>query len=152
MPRGAAPVRESILMIEASLDDCSPQIIGYVLERALELGALDAYTTAAQMKKFRPGVVVTLLARPQDRETLVALLLRETTTLGVRVAATERWVLPREVVRVATEFGEIRVKRAGERTGEKAAAEYDDCRAAARRHDVPILQVMRAAVAKLQKH
>ena len=134
---------ERILVLEASLDDCNPQVIGYVLERALEMGALDAYATPVQMKKFRPGVAVTLLARPEQRQIMTELLLRETTTLGVRVAPTERVLLAREHISVMTEFGAIRLKVAAE--GQKAMPEYEDCRAAARQHDVPIRQVMGAA-------
>lgn len=134
---------ETILQIETSLDDCSPQVVGYVLERALKLGALDAYALAAQMKKHRPGVVLTLLARPERRDVLVELLLRETPTLGVRILACERVVLERAQATVATPFGPIQVKAAGD----KAAPEYDDCRAAARRHGVPLRQVMDAALA-----
>lgn len=133
---------ETILVIETSLDDLNPQIAGYVLERALELGALDAYLTPTQMKKNRPGVVITLLARPADRDVLVGLLLRETTTLGVRVASCERVVLERELVKVATPYGDIAVKVAGD----KATPEYEDCRAAARRSHVPLRQVIEAAL------
>jgi uncharacterized protein (DUF111 family) len=133
--------REAIVMIETSVDDCNPQIIGYVLERALEMGALDAYTTPVQMKKNRPGVVITLLARPADGEALAALLLRETTSLGVRLQPCERLVLARRLVQVATPYGPITLKVAGE----KATPEYEDCRAAALRHGVPLAQVEAAA-------
>lgn len=134
---------ETILVIETSVDDLNPQVAGFVLERALALGALDAYCTPAQMKKNRPGLVITLLARPEDREVLVALLLRETTTLGVRVSACERTVLERALVTVATAYGDIAVKAAGD----KATPEYEDCRAAALRHDVPVQTVIAAALA-----
>jgi uncharacterized protein (DUF111 family) len=134
---------ETILVIETSLDDCHPQVIGYVLERALQLGALDAYTVAAQMKKSRPGVVLTLLARPEQRDALVGLLLRETSTLGVRIMACERETVERRIVSVSTRYGTIRVKAAGD----KAAPEYEDCRAAAQRHGVPLREVMAAALA-----
>lgn len=134
---------ETILVIETSLDDCHPQVVGYVLERALELGALDAYTVPAQMKKSRPGVVLTILARVDQREDLVSLLLRETSTLGVRVTRCERETLERNLVSVATRFGPIRIKAGGG----KAAPEFEDCRAAARRHGAPLRQVMEAAMA-----
>lgn len=132
---------EKILVLETSLDDLSPQVVGYVLERALELGALDAYCVPLQMKKNRPGVLLTLLARPADRDVLVRLLLEETTTLGVRVTASEREVLERRLITVNTPFGPIRVKLAGS----KSAPEYEDCRAAARRAGVPLRRVMDAA-------
>ncbi len=134
---------EPILVIETSLDDCPPQVAGYVLERALELGALDAYLIPAQMKKNRPGVVLTILARPEQRAAMVGLLLRETPTLGVRILACERETLARKILRVPTEFGAIAVKVAGD----KAAPEYEDCRAAAKRHDVTLRAVQAAAMA-----
>lgn len=136
---------ETILIIETSLDDSSPQVIGYVLEQALEQGALDAYATPLQMKKNRPGVLLTVLARPEQRQGLVELLLRETSTLGVRVSPCEREVLERRLEPVTTRYGVIRVKRAP--GGGKAAPEYEDCRAAARRHGVPLQQVQAAALA-----
>ncbi|MGH9415017.1 MAG: nickel insertion protein [Terriglobales bacterium] len=134
--------KETILVVACSVDDCSPQIIGYVLERALELGALDAYATPLLMKKQRPGVEVTLLARPGQRTALVALLLEETTTLGVRVGRCERVVAPRRMLEVETEYGRIRVKC----SGDKLAPEYEDCRAAARRGGVPLRRVQAAAI------
>lgn len=134
---------ERILVLQCSLDDCSPQIIGYVLERALELGALDAYTTPLQMKKFRPGVELTILARPEQRDVMLELLLSETSTLGVRLTPCERAVLAREILTVPTPYGDIRVKR----SGDKLAPEYEDCRAAARRAGVPLRLVLQAAAA-----
>ncbi|TAN24391.1 MAG: DUF111 family protein [Acidobacteria bacterium] len=132
---------ETIVELQSTLDDCSPQVIGYVLERALELGALDAYTTPVQMKKNRPGVLLTLLARPELQHALAELLLTETTTLGVRFHITERLVAKRSVTTVDTSYGPIRVKASGDR----ALPEYEDCRAAARRHGVPLQRVQDAA-------
>ncbi|HXR97170.1 MAG TPA: nickel insertion protein [Terriglobales bacterium] len=131
---------EKIYKIETTLDDESPQVIGYVLERALELGALDAYTVAAQMKKNRPGVLLTLLARAAEREVLVRLLLTETTTLGVRVEPSVRVVLKRKMRTIETEYGAIRVKVAAG----KSMPEYEDCRAAARRAGVPLRMVLKS--------
>lgn len=132
---------EEILVIETSVDDCNPQIIGYVLERALELGALDAYATPLQMKKNRPGALVTLLARETERASLIQLLLDETSTLGVRISRCQREILERREVVVETEYGPIRVKLAGG----KAMPEYEDCRTAAKRAGVPLRVVMAAA-------
>src|SRR6185437_11440666 len=92
-------------------------------------------------KKGRPGVVITLLARPADSEALAALLLRETTSLGVRLQPCERLVLERRLVRVETPYGPITLKIAGE----KAAPEYEECRAAALRCGVPLARVEAAA-------
>ncbi|MGH9413476.1 MAG: nickel insertion protein [Terriglobales bacterium] len=136
---------ETILELETTLDDCSPQVIGYVLERALALGALDAYTTPVQMKKSRPGVLLTLLARPELREPLLDLLLTETTTLGVRVRSSERMICERRTATVNTVYGAIRVKLSGAR----AFPEYEDCRAAARRQGVPLRRVQEAALGGL---
>lgn len=133
---------ETIVELQTTLDDCSPQVIGYVLERAFELGALDAYSVPVQMKKNRPGVLLTLLARPELQQGLAELLLTETTTLGVRVHVTERIVCDRSVTTLDTLYGPIRVKVSGDR----ALPEYEDCRAAARRHRVPVRRVQEAAV------
>lgn len=142
---------ETILVIETSLDDASPQVVGSVLEQALEMGALDAYATPIQMKKNRPGVLITLLAPLTERQAMVELLLRETPTLGVRVAECQREVLERDEVSVTTRYGVIRIKVA--RLGAeavpafKAAPEFEDCRAAARRHGVPVREVLQTALA-----
>lgn len=145
--KAAKTTTQTIWVIETSLDDLNPQVIGYVLERALALGALDAYTTPAQMKKNRPGVVMTILSGPGQRAALVDLVLEETTTLGVRVWACKRIILERVIVSVATPYGDIAVKVAGK----KATPEYEDCRAAALQYKVPLLTVIEAARAALQK-
>ncbi len=137
---------EKLFMLETNLDDVSPQIIGHVMERALERGALDCFFTPVQMKKNRPGVLVSILCRPAEREMLTALLFSETTTLGVRAYEVERRALAREIVTVETRYGAIRIKVA-RRDGHisNAAPEYEDCRAAAARHDVPLRDVEAAA-------
>ena len=143
---------EKLLMIETNLDDASPQVVGHVMERAFERGALDCYFTPVQMKKNRPGVLVSILCRPADRETLYSLLFDETTTLGVRSYEVERRALAREFVRVETEFGEIGVKVA-RRDGRvvNVMPEYDDCRAAAVRAGVALREVESAARAAYMK-
>lgn len=143
---------EKLLMIETNLDDASPQVVGHVMERAFALGALDCYFTPVQMKKNRPGVLISILCRPADRETLTGLLFEETTTLGVRSYEVERRALGREFVRVGTEFGEISVKVA-RRDGRvvNLAPEYDDCREAALRAGVALRIVESAARAAYLK-
>ncbi len=96
---------EEIAVIEANLDDMNPQIYGYFLEKALGAGALDVYTTPVQMKKNRPGTLLTVLCRPGDTNALMSLIFAETTTFGVRTYRAQRRVLPREWVSVGTEFG-----------------------------------------------
>jgi len=130
---------ERLWMIETNVDDMSPQIFGHVMERALEMGALDCYFTAIQMKKDRPGVLLSVLCRPRDKESLTEMLFTETTTLGVRSYEVERRALEREIVRVETEYGPIDVKVArlnGHVVNEMP--EYEQCRAAARKASVPL--------------
>lgn len=138
---------EKLFMIETNLDDTSPQIVGYAMERAFALGALDCYVTPVLMKKNRPGAVVSILCRAAERETLTKLLFDETTTLGVRSYEVERRALGREFVGVETEFGRINVKvaRGGDGAVGNVAPEYDDCRAAAARAGVPLRVVEWAA-------
>jgi uncharacterized protein (TIGR00299 family) protein len=143
---------ERLLIVETNLDDVSPQIVGHLMERAFERGALDCFFTPAQMKKNRPGVLISILCRPQDRETFYQLLFNETTTLGVRSHEVERRALPRESMLVQTEFGAIRIKVARVQGRiVNATPEYDDCRAAARKFDAPLRDVEAAARAAYLK-
>ncbi|MDQ1558205.1 MAG: pyridinium-3,5-bisthiocarboxylic acid mononucleotide nickel chelatase [Pyrinomonadaceae bacterium] len=138
---------EKLFMIETNLDDTSPQLVGYAMERAFALGALDCFLTPVQMKKNRPGVVVSILCRASEREALTKLLFEETTTLGVRSYEVERRALGREFVTVETGFGAINVKvaRRGDGSVSNVAPEYEDCRAAAVRAGVPLHVVEAAA-------
>src|SRR5215210_1230361 len=143
---------EELLMVETNVDDVSPQVLGHLMERALELGALDCFFTHVQMKKNRPGVLVSILCRPTDGEAMHELLFAETPTLGVRSYAVKRRALEREAVTVETEFGTIAVKvarNAGRVVG--ATPEYEDCRAAARTHNVPLRVVQEEALAAFRR-
>lgn len=116
-------------LIETNIDDLSPQNLGFVMERAFELGCLDCWFTPIQMKKNRPAVMISILCEAEKRKVLTELLFAETSTLGVRVSEVERNCLPRETVKISTKFGEIDVKIA--RFGEKiinAKPEYDQMR------------------------
>jgi pyridinium-3,5-bisthiocarboxylic acid mononucleotide nickel chelatase len=143
----AQAASEKLFMIETNLDDASPQIVGYAMERAFALGALDCFFTPVQMKKNRPGVVISILCRAAGREALTRMLFEETTTLGVRSYEVERRALAREFVGVETEFGAINVKVARRIDGSlsNVAPEYEDCRAAAARAGVPLHVVETAA-------
>jgi hypothetical protein len=143
---------ERLVMIETNIDDASPQLVGHVMELALSRGALDCFLTPVQMKKNRPGVLVSILCRPAAREAMSELLFNETTTIGVRSYEVERRALAREVVRVETEYGAIDVKVAG--TGGRetnAAPEYEQCRAAAERAGVALRVVEAAARAAYER-
>jgi len=143
----AVSANAPVVVLEAEIDDMSPQLLGPVLDQLLGAGALDAYYTPIQMKKGRPGILVTVLAEPPRREALEEVLFRETTTLGVRRQQWERTVLAREVVPVDTPYGTIGVK-IGKRAGTvyNVQPEFDDCRRAALARDVPLKEVWAAAV------
>jgi uncharacterized protein (TIGR00299 family) protein len=150
-----AATDERLWMIETNLDDASPQIMGHVMDRVLESGALDCFFTPVQMKKNRPGVLLSVLCGPQEKEAVMKLLFTETTTLGVRSYEVARRALERSVVRVETQYGPIDVKVAhldGRVVNEMP--EFEQCRAAAVKADVPLKVVeeaARVAFAKLQE-
>jgi uncharacterized protein (TIGR00299 family) protein len=133
-------------MLETNVDDMSPQVFGHVMERAFEQGALDCYFTSTQMKKNRPGVLLSVLCREDERETLLELLFSETTTLGIRSYQVDRRTLERRTVRVETQYGPIDVKVA-QLNGHilKEMPEYEQCRLAAREAKVPLRVVEEAA-------
>jgi pyridinium-3,5-bisthiocarboxylic acid mononucleotide nickel chelatase len=137
----------TIRVLEANLDDMNPQIFGYLLEKALGAGALDVFGTPVQMKKSRPGTLITILCKPEDEGRFQQMLFAETTTLGVRSHLVERHALPREVVRVETPFGEVRMKisRSADHI-QHAAPEFDDCRKLAEEKNVPLQEVMEQAM------
>jgi pyridinium-3,5-bisthiocarboxylic acid mononucleotide nickel chelatase len=144
---------ETISVLEANVDDLNPQVFGYVMDRLLEQGALDVFGVSAQMKKNRPGMLLTVLCRPEDAPRLAQLIFRETTTLGVRQRLENRQVLARRWVSVSTQWGEVRLKIASMNgTVTNCAPEYEDCRRLAAEHQVPLKSVIEAAVrAYLQK-
>lgn len=142
----AGLARDRVVVLETNLDDLVPEHFDFVLERLFEAGALDVGLQHQQMKKNRPGFALRVLARPSDRQSVARVLLTETGSLGVRVLEMDRFVLPREQVRVRTPYGAISVKRVTTPNGQiDPSAEYDDCKRAARRHGVPLREVVRAA-------
>ncbi|MGA8111399.1 MAG: nickel pincer cofactor biosynthesis protein LarC [Acidobacteriaceae bacterium] len=145
----AAFATDRVVVLECALDDATPQVVAHAMELALEHGALDAMAAPVTMKKGRLGTLVTVLCRSGDEAALETLLFRETTTLGIRRREEERVVLERKFVTVETPFGKIRMKIAsGDGEILNAMPEYEDCRRAAREHDVPIRTVMEAAAAE----
>jgi len=151
--RTVAGFDEEIAVIEANLDDMNPQIYGYFLEKALAAGALDVYTTPVQMKKNRPGTLLTVLCKPQDTNALMSLIFAETTTFGARAYRAQRRTLPREFVCVATNFGDVRIKisRVNGRILH-VAPEYDDCRKLAVQKNVPLQRVISEALRAYEAH
>jgi len=145
---------ETITVLEANLDDLNPQVFGYVMDRLLEEGALDAFGLPVQMKKNRPGMLLTVLCRPEDASKLTELIFTETTTLGVRRRDEKRQVLARKWITVATRWGDVRLKVASlNGTVTNYSPEYEDCRRIAAEHHVPLKSVMQEAVQRyLQRH
>jgi uncharacterized protein (TIGR00299 family) protein len=140
--RTGAPESTVVSVIEANIDDSSPQVLGYALERLMEAGALDASLSPLQMKKNRPGSLLRVIARPQDQEMLAQLVFAETSTLGLRIYQAERRIETRRIVEVDTQYGKIRVKVSGHGS---FAPEYEDCRAIAAATGVPLPEVLSAA-------
>jgi pyridinium-3,5-bisthiocarboxylic acid mononucleotide nickel chelatase len=143
----AKTTSETVTILEANLDDLNPQVFGYVMERLLEEGALDAFGMPVQMKKNRPGMLLTVLCKPDDASKLTQLLFSETTTLGVRRRNEIRQTLARRWENVQTQWGAVRIKIASlNGTVTNYAPEYEDCRRIAAEHHVPLKQVMGEAV------
>jgi uncharacterized protein (TIGR00299 family) protein len=137
--QAAGVTYEQLVMIETNVDDLSPQVLGYVMDRALELGALDCYFTPIVMKKSRPASLVSILCREEDRERLSEMVFSETTTLGLRTFSVSRRALEREIVKVETQYGPIDVKVArlnGRMINQMP--EYEQCRIAAVRANVAL--------------
>ena len=137
---------ETLTVLEANLDDLNPQVFGYVMDRLLEEGAWDAFGVPVQMKKNRPGMLLTVLCKPEDSDKLTQLLFTETSTLGVRRRDQVRQTLARRWEHVSTEWGEVRIKIASMNgTVTNYAPEYEDCRRIATEHGVPLKMVMQEA-------
>jgi pyridinium-3,5-bisthiocarboxylic acid mononucleotide nickel chelatase len=140
--RSDATEAVSIAVLETNIDDSSPQVLGYAVERLLDAGALDVTLTPIYMKKNRPGTTLTVLATPEDREQLAALILRETSALGLRIHTAERRVESRSFTEVETTHGRVRIKVSGSGS---FAPEYEDCRRLAAERGVPLKEVLAQA-------
>ncbi|HEY6369661.1 MAG TPA: nickel pincer cofactor biosynthesis protein LarC, partial [Candidatus Sulfotelmatobacter sp.] len=148
---------EIVAVLEANIDDLNPQVFGYVMDRLLEEGALDVFGMPVQMKKNRPGTLLTVLCQPEDASKLTQLIFTETTTLGVRRRDEMRQTLARRWENVRTPWGEVRIKIASMNgTVTNYAPEYEDCRRIAAEHHVPLKTVMQEAsreyLGKGEKH
>lgn len=146
--RTGASEATTISVIEANVDDSTPEVLGYAMERLLDAGALDVTLQPVFMKKQRPGTLVQVLSRPEQQDLLAGMLMRETSTLGVRISVAERRVEARTMVEVDLGFGKVRMKVAGSGA---ASPEYDDCRKLAQDTAKPLKDVFAAAVAAYQK-
>jgi uncharacterized protein (TIGR00299 family) protein len=138
---------ETITILEANVDDMTPQVFGYVMERVLQEGALDVFATAVQMKKSRPAMLLTVLCYPEDAQRLTRLIFAETTTIGVRTRQEQRIRLARRHLSVHTKWGEVRMKLANlNGTISNYAPEYEDCRLIAEQQRVPLKAVIQEAM------
>jgi len=138
----------SVVVLEANIDDSTPEVLGYAMERLLEAGALDVSLSPLLMKKNRPGTLLRVVARPEDREALAELVLRETSTLGLRLFAAERRLAARRFVEVRTSAGPVRVKVSDRG---QFAPEYEDCRRLALATGAPLKQILAEATAAYLK-
>ena len=147
VPKLAAKTNlETISVLEANLDDLNPQVFGYVMDRLLEKGALDVFGVPVQMKKNRPGTLLTVLVKPEDADAIEQLIFAETTTLGIRRREETRHTLARRWENVRTQWGEVRIKIASMNgTVTNYAPEYEDCRQIATTHNVPLKSVIQEA-------
>ena len=135
-------------VLEANIDDSTPEVLGYALERLMEAGALDVTLSPLVMKKSRPGTLLRVIARPEDREALATLMMAETSTLGLRIYPAERRVAERRIVEVATAHGTLRVKVS---SSGACSPEYEDCRELARRTGIPLRTILAEAVSAYNK-
>lgn len=144
--------KEEVLLLQANIDDMDSEMLGHFLELALCQGALDVYYTPVQMKKSRPGYLLSLLCSPGDQGKMVDLIFRETTTLGVRSTRHQRWTLKREISIVETEYGPVRVK-VGRLNGEtvNVSPEFEDLKAIAQRHRIPLKKLRQQVVQRMPR-
>ena len=133
---------KTLTLLETNIDDLSPQILGFVMERSFELGALDCWFSPIQMKKNRPATMISILCEAAKKDTFTRLLYTETTTIGVRISQIERECLDRDVISVLTKYGNIDVKIARlDGTTVNAMPEYDQVRLVALKNSVPFREV-----------
>ena len=135
---------DAVIVVEANIDDSTPEVLGYAMERLFEDGALDVFFTPIQMKKNRPGVMVSFLCHPEQLDQLAQLLLSETSAIGLRYYRTDRIILQRRTVEQQTEFGTVRFKQVFDNSDTflRASPEYVDCRRIAREKGIPCRDVM----------
>jgi pyridinium-3,5-bisthiocarboxylic acid mononucleotide nickel chelatase len=133
-----------ITVIETNIDDMNPQIFEYVIERLYKAGALDVYLTHIMMKKGRPGVKMTILCHKEKKDQIINIILKETSTIGLRSYEARRKILKREIKKINTEFGKIRVKES--RLGNeilKISPEYEDCKRISKKLNIPLIEIMK---------
>lgn len=142
----SASQNERVTVIEATIDDMNPEIFTHLWDQIFFAGAVEMFYTPVQMKKGRPGILLTVLCLTPDREKVLAVIFRETSTLGVRFHEEERFCCPREIVQVQTKFGEVKVKIGSFDKAVNIAPEFEDCRAIAVKHHVSLKEIYQEAL------
>ncbi|MEN8262367.1 MAG: nickel pincer cofactor biosynthesis protein LarC [Nitrospirota bacterium] len=149
---GRTMTDENIAIIETNIDDMNPQVYEYVMDLLFKAGALDVFLTQIIMKKGRPGIKLSALCEEEKREELTEIILRETTSIGVRFYNAGRKVLQREIKSANTKYGKVNVKVSKLDKGKiKSSVEYEDCKKIAKKFNVPLLEVMRTFSMKISK-
>jgi uncharacterized protein (TIGR00299 family) protein len=137
---------DEVLVIETNIDDMNPQVYEYVVKRLFKTGALDVFLVNIIMKKGRPGIKLTVLCKWDDKDALMDIIFRETTSIGVRFYKCQRKVLDRDIKIKKTRFGNVRIKKSRlENTVQKFSPEYEDCRKIAKKFNIPLIEVIKAA-------
>jgi len=132
---------DRVIVLNTNIDDMNPEILGFVMDKLFEAGALDVYYTPVYMKKNRPAVELTVLCSEDKEQAVVDIILKETTTLGIRKTFAERYKMDREIVKVSTRYGDVKVKVSKFGEFKKFAPEYEDCREIALNKKVPLWEV-----------
>ncbi len=132
---------DEISILETNIDNMSPEIMGYTMEKLLDSGALDVYYTPIYMKKSRPSAMLTVLVKCGEEKKISDIIFSETSTLGIRISHSQRFCMDRELVKVNTQYGDVRVKVANIGDIMKFAPEYEDCRSIALKTGMPIKEV-----------
>jgi uncharacterized protein (TIGR00299 family) protein len=132
---------EDMVLLETNIDDTTSEILGFAMEKLFENGAADVYYTSIYMKKNRPAYMLSVLCKKQIEEKMADIILRETSTIGVRRSVVKRYVMNREVIKINTDIGDVRVKISTRGDIKRMTPEYEDCRDIALRTGMPLLAV-----------
>jgi hypothetical protein len=133
---------DQVLVMEANIDNMNPEFYDYLMERLFSGGALDVACSPLQMKKNRPGIMLTVICRPEHKDGLSAIIFQESTTSGIRYYQAERIKLPRQIKKIRTPYGRLEVKIiTGPDGSNTAAPEYEQCKLIAQKHRIPLKQV-----------
>ncbi len=137
--------REEVIIMETNIDDMNPQVYEYAMDQLFKAGALDVFLTQGIMKKGRPGIKLTVLCKEDKKDDLIHIVLRETTSIGLRFYKAERKILDRQIRVKNTKYGKVKFKetRMGRKI-EKASPEYEDCKKIAKKFNIPLLEVIKA--------